>query len=118
MKGGRTFPSMMGKTIFELSFYYEHYILSVRQEESSGMEIHLLRRRFQVFPHGFMVRIAGESGKCFDFPVLWLRGMWLFPLSSRKMVQICCDIPLYLNDFIYDALYLLKFELKFFPFSV
>ena len=39
-------------------------------------------------PHGFMVRLGGESGKCFGCPVLWLGGTWLFPLSSRELVQI------------------------------
>jgi hypothetical protein len=93
---------------FEFSCCYEHYGLSVRQEESAEMERHLLRRRFQVFPHGFMVRLGGESGKCFDCPVLRLGGTWLFPLSSHKLVQICCSTPLCLNDFIYDAMYLLN----------
>jgi hypothetical protein len=66
---------------FEFSCCYEHYGLSVRQEDSSGMERHLLRRRFKVFPHGFMVMLGGELGKCFDCLVLGLGGTWLFPLS-------------------------------------
>jgi hypothetical protein len=50
-----------GEKYFEFSCCYEHYGLSVRQEESAGMERHLLRRRFQVFPHGFMVRLVGHT---------------------------------------------------------
>jgi hypothetical protein len=43
---------------------------------------------FQVHPHGFMVRIGGESGKYFDCPILRLGGKCLFPLSSHKLFQI------------------------------
>jgi hypothetical protein len=41
-----------------------------------------------VRPHGFMVRLGGESGKYFDCPVLWLGGTWMFPLSSHELFQI------------------------------
>ena len=51
----------------ELSCCYEHCWVSVRQEENCWNWRTLLKRSFQVHPHGFMVRLGGESGKW-----LWL----------------------------------------------
>ena len=47
---------------------YEHYWVSVRQEESVGIEGNLWGEVFQVRPHGFMVRLGGESCKWFWLP--------------------------------------------------
>ena len=119
MKGGRTLPSMLGKNIFELSCCYEHYGLSVRQEESAEMEFPccyehcwvsvrqednywdwrtLLRRSFQFLPHGFMARLGGESGKKFWLPCSTVgRNVvvpFVFPQTNLDMLIL---FLLYLN---------------------
>ena len=107
--------SMLGKRFWVLLLLWTLRI-ECEARGSAGTEENLLRRRFQVFPHGFMVRLGGESGKCFVCSVLRLGGTWLFPLSSRKLVQICCSTPS-ISEWLYIRCNVgVKSELKWFHF--
>jgi hypothetical protein len=66
-----------------------------------------LKRIFQVLPHGFMVRLGGEPGQVIGCPVLRLGGTWLFPLSSRELVQICLPTFTLFNNYMSVVMHLL-----------
>jgi hypothetical protein len=51
------------KRLLIFPFCYEHYQLSVRQEESAGVERTLLKSSFPSFPSWILGHARGELGK-------------------------------------------------------